>query len=128
MWIVKNAYTYFKNMLYFLYKWSYNSLYVYSLNIHTYKFHIFQAEVYVNLLEGETVDESSSSLVEFPSINELPAKNASEKTDLPPHTQQQLQQNSIISSPIISNPVQSQSMTNNIINNAAAHFGNNLDQ
>ena len=115
-------------MLYFLY----NEvivlyMYVYSLNIHTYKFHIFQAEVYVNLLEGETVDESSSSLVEIPSINELPAKNASEKTDLPPHTQQQLQQNSIISSPIISNSVQSQSITNNVINNAA-HFGNNVDQ
>ena len=113
-------------MLYFLYN-EVIVLYIFIKYSYIYKFHIFQAEVYVNLLEGETVDESSSSLVEIPSINELPAKNASEKTDLPPHTQQQLQQNSIISSPIISNSVQSQSITNNVINNAA-HFGNNLDQ
>ena len=82
----------------------------------------FQAEVYVNLLEGETVDES---VVEIPSINELPAKNASEKTESNTPTHQQ-QQNPIISSNInISNSIQSQSTNNN---NNNVHFGNNVEQ
>ena len=108
-----------QNMLYL-----YNEVSSIFIIIHTYsyKFHIFQAEVYVNLLEGESVDESS--IVEIPSINELPAKNASEKTDLPSPQQVQMLQNPIISSPIISNSVQTQSTTNNI----NAHFGNNIDQ